>query len=113
MYDLVRSNVIHFYHLIEAPGKEASDAGVKGEGRDGLLVIGESTDAATAGIQIPHAQDGPGGGQCDGARRKHENLLDRGRAGGGSAHEELALTGTGIEQPHGRVIRAGEDEMGI
>jgi len=50
MYDLVRGNVIHFYHLIEASGKEASDAGVKGEGRDGLLVIGQSTNAATAGI---------------------------------------------------------------
>lgn len=113
MYDLVRGDVVHFYHLIEASGEEASDVGVKGEGGDGLLVIGQGTNAATAGIQIPHAQDGAGSGQCDSAGRKHEDLLDGGGAGGGCAHEELALAGTGVEEPRGCVIRAGEDEMGI
>lgn len=104
MYDLVRGDVVHFYHLIEASGEEASDVGVKGEGGDGLLVIGQGTNAATAGIQIPHAQDGAGSGQCDSAGRKHEDLLDGGGAGGGCAHEELALAGTGVEEPRGCVI---------
>lgn len=50
MYDLVRRDIVYFYHLIEASGEEASDVGVKGEGCDGLLVIGQGTNAATASI---------------------------------------------------------------
>lgn len=104
MYDLVRGDVIHFYHLIEASGEETSDNGIKGEGRDGLLVVGEGTNAAAACIYIPDAQDGASGGQCDGAGWKHEDLFYGGGAGVSGAHEELTVTGTRVEEPHCRVI---------
>lgn len=113
MDDLVRRDVVHFYHLIETSGEKASDVRVKGEGCDSLLVVGQSTNTATAGIQVPDAQDGAGGGQCDGAGWKHEDLFDGRSGGGGSAHEELTLTGPHIKKPHGCVIGASEDEMGI
>lgn len=111
--DLVRGDVVHFYHLVEASGEKASDVGVKGEGCDRLLMVGQGTDAATAGIEIPDAQDGAGGGQCDGAGRKNGDLFDRGCARGSGTHEELTLAGTRIEEPGSCVIRAGEDKVGV
>lgn len=76
-------------------------------------MIGEGANAATAGIQIPHAEDWAGGGECERAGREHEDLFDGGGARGCRAHEELALAGTRVKEPHGCVVRAGENKVGI
>lgn len=117
MHNLVRGDVVYLDHMVETASQKATSLRVECKGCHGFLVVRKGTETASASDEVPYTKDRTSRGDRDGSRREHEHLLDGDRArtvrGAGPAHDHLARTRARVEEPHGRIVRAGEDEIRV